>query len=310
MIAANLAQKSRSETCALTPAMVADDWLFSSSSSVLCPKPATVSATVGSGIVASTGVERWSKSRDSAVVSATARPGQSHRSRQIGVLPRGQQKDGGRSGLVDLSIAKPPVYENRGLAHQMPWHANQAASINRNASFLISHHIKLNPYIAMVTRLAEKNKHSPICCSELVANEDISPELSKVIPSPIPGIAIKQCKKSNFSKSAQSTLNTTDAKTAAGSDVTNKKMIANCDRLRNSGSTACRSTYAQQTTFAINAEMRPAVIKLMVEFPYQRRVLGIAHRSRIAVTAARKEVSNKFYLGNSTTPNLGVRRLS
>lgn len=118
MIAANLAQKSRSETCALTPAMVADDWLFSSSSSVLCPKPATVSATVGSGIVASTGVERWSKSRDSAVVSATARPGQSHRSRQIGVLPRGQQKDGGRSGLVDLSIAKPPVYENRGLAYQ------------------------------------------------------------------------------------------------------------------------------------------------------------------------------------------------
>lgn len=118
MIAANLAQKSRSETCALTPAMVADDWLFSSSSSVLCPKPATVSATVGSGIVASTGVERWSKSRDSAVVSATARPGQSHRSRQIGVLPRGQQKDGGRSGLVGLSIAKPSVYENRGLAYQ------------------------------------------------------------------------------------------------------------------------------------------------------------------------------------------------
>ena len=43
----------------------------------------------------------------------------------------------------------------------------------------------------------------------------------------------------------------------------------------------------------------------MVEFPYQSRVLKIAHRSRIAVAVARKEVSNKFYLGNSTTPFFG-----
>ena len=47
--------------------------------------------------------------------------------------------------------------------------------------------------------------------------------------------------------------------------------------------------------------------KPTVEFPYRSRVLKITHRSRIAAPPARKEVSNKFYIGNSTTPNFGVR---
>lgn len=44
-----------------------------------------------------------------------------------------------------------------------------------------------------------------------------------------------------------------------------------------------------------------------VEFPYLSRFLRVTHRSRSAAVTARKEVGNKFYLGNSTTPNFGVR---
>lgn len=46
----------------------------------------------------------------------------------------------------------------------------------------------------------------------------------------------------------------------------------------------------------------------MVEFPYLSRFLRITHRSRSAAVTARKEVSNKFYLGNSTTPNFELAR--
>lgn len=58
------------------------------------------------------------------------------------------------------------------------------------------------------------------------------------------------------------------------------------------------------------AAMSKAAEKPMFEFPYRSRVIGITRRSRIAAVTAQKEVSNKFYLGNSTTPNLGVRRIS
>lgn len=300
-----LVQLQKTETCPNNQAMEFGCWLFFRRSAV-----------------------RVGIKRVGAVVRATARPGHPDAIPPNRSAARGAAGAGRWAEMVTRSISNTPILMVRPNSHRHTSYLENRGSAKRRAAVrvaarpgcvnssgagcyttcdvhfsppLIPCQIKLNPYIAMVTRLAEKNKHSPICCNELVANEVISPECSKVIPSPIPGIAIKQCKKSNFSKSAQSTLNTTDAKAAAGSDVTNKKMIANCDRLRNSGSTACRSTYAQQTTFAINAEMRPAVIKLMVEFPYQRRVLGIAHRSRIAAVTARKEVSNKFYLGNSTT---------
>lgn len=48
------------------------------------------------------------------------------------------------------------------------------------------------------------------------------------------------------------------------------------------------------------AAISKAVEKPMVEFPYRSRVLKITHRSRSAVPAARKEVGNQFYRGNST----------
>ena len=41
--------------------------------------------------------------------------------------------------------------------------------------------------------------------------------------------------------------------------------------------------------------------KATVEFPYRSRFLRVTHRSRSAAVTARKEVGNKFYLGNSTT---------
>ena len=45
--------------------------------------------------------------------------------------------------------------------------------------------------------------------------------------------------------------------------------------------------------------------KPTVEFPYLSRFLRVTHRSRSAAVTARKEVGNKFYLGNSTTPFFG-----
>ena len=45
--------------------------------------------------------------------------------------------------------------------------------------------------------------------------------------------------------------------------------------------------------------------KATVEFPYRSRFLRVTHRSRSAAVTARKEVGNKFYLGNSTTPFFG-----
>ena len=67
------------------------------------------------------------------------------------------------------------------------------------------------------------------------------------------------------------------------------------------------SNTVYKTPNPLTAESHSQRVKKLstVEFPYRSRVLKITHRSRFVVAATRKEVGNKFYLGNSTTPFFG-----